>query len=127
MRDNDRSTCPNILVHALNRLEDDDAGAHVQRAGRSSQSSTSGRSGDGSRDGDALLFSARQLRGKRPIRAPRFSAGPAGIGSLAISVISPTFSAGRQAGNEVVELENKAERSPGVCVSLFAAVRSSSR
>ena len=79
----------------------------------SSHSSTAGPLGDGAGDGDALLLAARELRREsdraRARGSTSRSASSGVIGSSEISVTSATFSARRQARDEVVELEDEAD------------------
>ena len=53
-----------LTIHVVDGLQDRDAGMHVERAGRFIAEENFGPLGDGARNGHALLFSARHLRGE---------------------------------------------------------------
>ena len=107
-----------LRVHARERLEHDDAGGDVERAGRLVAEQHRGPLGDRARDRDALLLAAGELRRKvvaprrRGRRAP--APPPAASGRSEISVTSATFSRAVRLGNQVVELEDEADVVPPV-------------
>ena len=85
-----------LAVDAGDRLEHDDAGVVVERAGRLVAQQHVGPLGDGARDRDPLLLAAGELRREvvqsgRPGRPAR-SASSGAHGIAAISVTSATFS-----------------------------------
>ena len=95
VRDDDRGGAE-LAVDALERLEHDDAGRDVERAGRLVAQQHVGPLGDRARDGDALLLAAGELRRESDRGGgrgrPGASASSGVIGCSAISVTSATFS-----------------------------------
>ena len=84
-----------LAIDALDRLQHDDAGLHVERAGRLVAEEHLGPLGDGAGDGDALLLAAGKLR-REMIHAGRQADQLQGLlGRMrigAISVMRATFS-----------------------------------
>ena len=73
VRDDDRQGAK-LAVDVLDRVENRDAGADIQGAGRFIAQQDVGAFGDGTRDGDALLLAARKLR--RPVLDARAQSQP---------------------------------------------------
>ena len=104
---------PSSRFTRCERLEHDDAGRDVERAGRLVAQQHVGPLGDRARDRHALLLAARELRGKVIERGgrgrPCASASSGVIGSLDDLGDERHVLARRQAGNQVVELEDEAD------------------
>ena len=104
---------PSSRVDARERLEHDDAGGDVERAGRLVAEQHRRPLGDRARDGDALLLAAGELRRKviEPVAAGSTSASASsgGIGASDDLGDQRDVLARRQAGNQVVELEDEAD------------------
>ena len=93
---------PQLGVDLRQRLEDDDAGGDVERAGRLVAQQHGGPFGDGAGDRHALLLAARELRREmrraRRRGPPAAAPPPASSGASEISVTSATFSAAVRLG-----------------------------
>ena len=99
-----------FAVRALDGFEHDDAGLHVERASRFVAEQDFRAFGDGAGDGDALLLTAGELRGKmvQTRREPHHVQRLFGRHRVAGDLRDERdVLARREAGDEIVELENE--------------------
>ncbi|MFM1942992.1 MAG: hypothetical protein RI897_1974 [Verrucomicrobiota bacterium] len=118
----DDCQCAEFAVDALDGFEDDDTGADVEGAGGFIAEEDFGAFSDGAGDGDALLFTAGELGGEvvepgaEVDHVEGVFRGERMVGDFGDQA---DIFAGGEAGDEVIELEHKADRiasEAGECV-----------